>query len=49
MSDSNKLATELEAREVAEDAREKDWEKATFARGLYDGRYRLCRLQNSPR
>lgn len=41
MSDSKKLATELEAREVAEAAREKDWEKTTFARGLYDGRLDL--------
>ncbi len=48
MSDSKKLATELEAREVAEAAREKDWEKATFARGLYDGRLDLGVIHPMP-
>lgn len=40
-SDDRKLATELEAREVAEGARETTWENASFARGLYDGRVDL--------
>ncbi len=48
MSDSKKLATELEAREVAEAAREKDWEKGTFARGLYDGRLDLDLIHPMP-
>lgn len=48
MSDSKKLATELEAREVAEAAREKDWEKTTFARGLYDGRLDLDAIYPLP-
>jgi len=38
---TNQLATELEAREVAEAAREKQWENVSFARGLYDGRLDL--------
>ncbi|MFT5434155.1 MAG: alkylation response protein AidB-like acyl-CoA dehydrogenase [Myxococcota bacterium] len=48
MSDSKKLATELEAREVAESARETEWEKATFARGLYDGRLDLDLIHPLP-
>ena len=31
------LATELEAREVAEHAREQDWEQRSFARSLFEG------------
>ena len=37
MTNHKKLATELEAREVAEYAREQDWEKRSFARALFDG------------
>jgi alkylation response protein AidB-like acyl-CoA dehydrogenase len=37
MTNHKKLATEIEAREVAEYAREQDWEKRSFARALFDG------------
>ena len=39
MAKNRKLATELESREVAEQAREKDWEKKSFARALFEGRF----------
>jgi alkylation response protein AidB-like acyl-CoA dehydrogenase len=35
------LATEQEARDVAEAAREKDWQSPSFVRELFDGRFRL--------
>jgi alkylation response protein AidB-like acyl-CoA dehydrogenase len=35
------LATEQEAREVAEAAREKDWEAPSFVRELFEGSFRL--------
>jgi alkylation response protein AidB-like acyl-CoA dehydrogenase len=35
------LATEQEAREVAEAAREKDWESPSFVRELFEGNFRL--------
>jgi alkylation response protein AidB-like acyl-CoA dehydrogenase len=35
------LATEQEAREVAEAAREKDWESPSFVRQLFEGSFRL--------
>jgi alkylation response protein AidB-like acyl-CoA dehydrogenase len=41
MTDNKKLATELEAREVVEQAREQTWEKHSFARGLFEGRLDL--------
>lgn len=41
MADDKKLATELESREVAEQAREQDWEKRSFARALFEGRLDL--------
>ena len=41
-------ASETEAREVAEAAREKDWEKRSFARALFEGRFRLDRLHPQP-
>jgi alkylation response protein AidB-like acyl-CoA dehydrogenase len=37
MTSENELATELEAREVAEHAREQDWEQRSFARSLFEG------------
>jgi len=49
MSSQNRLASELEAREVAEGAREKDWEKRSFARALYDGRLDLDLVHPHPR
>ncbi|MCA9738570.1 MAG: acyl-CoA dehydrogenase family protein, partial [Gemmatimonadetes bacterium] len=45
MNEPKKLASEREAREVAEAAREKDWEHASFARGLFDGRVELGLIQ----
>jgi alkylation response protein AidB-like acyl-CoA dehydrogenase len=38
---STPLATEQEAREVAEAAREKDWEAPSFVRELFEGSFRL--------
>ena len=35
------LATEQEAREVAEAAREKEWQAPSFVRELFEGRLRL--------
>src|SRR5215217_4437990 len=35
------LATEQEAREVAEAAREKEWEAPSFVRELFEGAFRL--------
>jgi len=42
------LATEQEAREVAEAAREKDWEKPSFVRQLFEGRLRLDLIHPYP-
>jgi len=41
-------ASETEAREVAEAAREKDWEKRSFTRALFEGRFRLDLLHPYP-
>jgi alkylation response protein AidB-like acyl-CoA dehydrogenase len=49
MADDKKLATELEAREVAEQAREQDWEKRSFARALFEGRFDLGLVHPHPR
>src|SRR6476620_12789217 len=38
---STPLATEQEAREVAEAAREKEWEAPSFVRELFEGSFRL--------
>ncbi len=40
--------TELESREVAEAAREKEWEKESFSKSLFDGRFRLELLHPHP-
>jgi alkylation response protein AidB-like acyl-CoA dehydrogenase len=42
------LATEQEAREVAEAAREKDWVKPSFVRQLFEGRVRLDLIHPFP-
>ena len=34
-------ATEQEARQVAEDAREKEWESPSFVREMFEGKYRM--------
>ncbi len=49
MAKDEKLATELEAREVAEHAREQEWEKRSFARGLFEGRLDLGLIHPHPR
>jgi hypothetical protein len=41
MTEKKKLSSELESREVAENAREQDWEKKSFARALFEGRFDL--------
>ncbi len=40
-ADNKELATELEAREVAEHAREQVWEQHSFALSLFEGRFEL--------
>jgi alkylation response protein AidB-like acyl-CoA dehydrogenase len=42
------LATEQEAREVAEAAREKDWERPSFVRQLFEGRLQLDLIHPYP-
>ena len=46
---SAKLATEQEAREVAEAARETEWQAPSFVRQLFDGRFRLDLIHPYPR
>ena len=41
MAEEKQLASELESREVAEQAREQQWEKSSFAKGLFEGRLDL--------
>lgn len=41
MAEEKQLASELESREVAEQAREQQWEKSSFAKGLFEGRFDL--------
>lgn len=48
MAKHTKLATELESREVAEQAREKEWEKQSFARALFEGRFDLDLVYPQP-
>lgn len=48
MAQNKQLATELESREVAEQAREKDWEKQSFARALFEGRFDLDLVYPQP-
>ena len=43
-----KLASELESREVAEAAREEEWEHRSFAKGLFDGRVALDLIDPLP-
>ena len=45
---SETLATEKEARDVAEDARETEWEHPSFARELFLGRFRLDLIHPHP-
>lgn len=48
MAGDKKLATEYEAREVAEYAREQDWEQRSFARSLFEGRFELDLIYPHP-
>jgi hypothetical protein len=48
MADTSHLATEKEARDVAESARETEWEHPSFARELYLGRFRLDLIHRIP-
>ena len=48
MADDKKLATELEAREVAEYAREQEWERRSFARSIFEGRFELDLIHPHP-
>ncbi len=43
-----KLATEQEARDVAEAARESEWQAPSFVRTLFDGRFRLDLIHPYP-
>ena len=45
---SQALATEKEARDVAESARETEWEHPSFARELFLGRFRLDLIHPHP-
>lgn len=49
MPNDKQLATELEAREVAEHAREQKWEKRSFARALFEGRLDIGLVHPHPR
>ena len=46
--DRNRLATEQEAREVAEAAREQEWERRSFAQALFDGKLPLDMIDPLP-
>lgn len=48
MSKQATLATELEAREVAEAAREEQWERRSFSKRLFDGRLALDLIHPHP-
>jgi alkylation response protein AidB-like acyl-CoA dehydrogenase len=48
MAPSQALASEREARETAEQARETEWEHASFARELFLGRFRLDLIHPHP-
>ncbi len=48
-SPDRKLATEREAREVAEGAREQDWEQRSFSKALFAGRLELELVHPPPR
>jgi len=49
MANEKKLATALEAREVAEQAREQDWEQHSFARAIFEGRLNLGLIYPHPK
>src|SRR5215213_4465954 len=49
MTDSSHIASEKEARDVAESARETEWEHPSFVRELFLGRFRLDLIHPHPR
>ena len=48
MAEEKKLASELESREVAEHAREQQWEKSSFAKALFEGKLDLDLVYPAP-
>src|SRR4029450_4149921 len=48
MADTSHIASEKEARDVAESARETEWEHPSFARELFLGRFRLDLIHPHP-
>src|SRR5687767_3185124 len=48
MTDTSHIASEKEARDVAESARETEWEHPSFARELYLGRFRFDLIHPHP-
>jgi len=48
MTDASHIASEKEARDVAESARETEWEHPSFARELFLGRFRLDLIHPHP-
>ena len=48
MADTSHLASEKEARDVAESARETEWEHPSFARELFLGRFRMDLIHPHP-
>ena len=48
MTDASHIASEKEARDVAESARETEWEHPSFARELFLGRFRLGLIHPHP-
>jgi alkylation response protein AidB-like acyl-CoA dehydrogenase len=48
MTESSHIASETEARDVAESARETEWEHPSFVRELYLGRFRLDLIHPHP-
>lgn len=48
MAEENKLSSELESREIAEQAREQEWEKSSFARALFEGELDLSLVYPTP-
>lgn len=48
MAEEKKLSSELESREVAEQAREQQWEKSSFAKALFEGKLDLDLVYPAP-
>lgn len=48
MAEESNLASELESRAVAEQAREQEWEKNSFAKALFEGKLNLSLIYPTP-